>query len=776
VAEGTNEGAGEVVATEPNADGQAPGLRADELIGGVAQQLLEEFRASRRLLSFEEYIRLVLETPHRHVRSAAQYIRDCFDHFGSYEVDAPGGRTRRFRLFDGLPGSSYYLIGQEAAQNAVYQLLDNFTRAGAINRLVLLHGPNGSAKSSLVGCISRALEAYSKTEEGALYRFNWIFPSEAISRSGIGFGPNLGPPRRDAEGNVVSPRKLPSYAHLEDLEIAARLQDEMRDSPLLLLPASRRRELIERAFAAKGGARQTVPELLRVGDLSAKNKRIAETLLAANRGDLTEVLKHVQVERFYLSRRYRVGLATIGPEMRVDASVRQITADRTLSALPGSLQSLTLYEPYGGLVDGNRGMVEFNDMLKRPMDLNRYLLGTSETSTVPLDTETLHLDSFLIGTVNESYLDALKAQPDWSSYKGRFELIRMGYLLDYRAERRIYEVQIEQLEIDKPIAPHVAELTALWAVLTRLQAPDAEEFPKPLRTIVANLSPLDKARLYAEKKLPEGVGGDAARELLAAVEALVAQGAAGAAYEGRIGASPRELKGLLLNAAHGDGHQCFSPPALFRELTHLVEDPSVYEFLRVESAGAYYRPAKFVEVVEDVYLDRLDDEVRTAMGLVEEAQYAQLFQRYVDHVNHWLRKEKLLNPLSGKYEAADERFMADVEEKLGVEGDRTEYRNSIISSIGAFRIENPKAPVDLGLIFTRQFEILRGRFFDERRDAIQRVKLNLLRYFDNDMDDLSAGDRQLVERTLQSLRERYGYNDEAAREAIGYLVRRRYDD
>ena len=373
----------------------------DALITSLSGDIRASFVENRSLLSFGEFMRLVWAHPERHARSAAQYIRDAFDHFGSYEIPTPSGPVRRFKLFDGLEDSTHYLIGQETAQNAVYRLLGNFTRQGSINRLVLLHGPNGSAKSSFIGCIARALELYSETDEGALYRFNWIFPTEKISRGDIGFG---GQP---------SDSTLPTYAHLEELEVSARIVDEMRDSPLLLIPADKRRTMLADALGAADLEEPfSLSAYVNRGDLSAKNKRLFETLLAANHGDFTEVVKHVQVERFYVSRRYRVGLATVGPEMRVDAGLRQITADRTLSALPGSLQSLTLYEPHGDLVDGNRGLVEYNDLLKRPMELNRYLLETSESGTVPLENQSLYLDTLLIGTVNEAYLDALKGQPD----------------------------------------------------------------------------------------------------------------------------------------------------------------------------------------------------------------------------------------------------------------------------------------------------------------------------------------------------------------------------
>ena len=64
---------------------------------------------------------------------------------------------------------------------------------------------------------------------------------------------------------------------------------------------------------------------------------------------------------------------------------RQLTMDRSLSSLPPALQSLTLYEVQGELVDGNRGILDFADLLKRPLEAFKYLLGTVEQGRVTLD-------------------------------------------------------------------------------------------------------------------------------------------------------------------------------------------------------------------------------------------------------------------------------------------------------------------------------------------------------------------------------------------------------
>ena len=173
-------------------------------------------------------------------------------------------------------------------------------REGRANRLVLMHGPNGSAKSTFVACLMRGLEAYSEADDGALYRFSWIFP-RSREGSGIGFTTAA-----DELGSTDT------FAHLPEERIIAKLQSSVREHPLLLLPRDVRQQLIANAYES-AGVTEAAPDWVWTGQLARKNQQIFQALLTAYRGDLDRVLAHIQVERFYVSRRYRVGAVTIGP-------------------------------------------------------------------------------------------------------------------------------------------------------------------------------------------------------------------------------------------------------------------------------------------------------------------------------------------------------------------------------------------------------------------------------------------------------------------------------
>ncbi|PID38576.1 MAG: serine protein kinase [Proteobacteria bacterium] len=740
-------------------------------IKAIGDLVHDHFADNKRVLSFAEYMALVEQHPRRHLRNAAQYLVDMFDHYGTEEVRSPAGMVRRFKLFDApWEAGERGLIGQEAVQNAIYRILDNFVRQGRVDRFILLHGPNGSSKSTVVDVIARAMEHYSTLEEGAVYRFNWIFPTQGVERTGIGFG---------TSGEQPTIKASETFAHLDEAAIDARLPCEQRDHPLLLVPKAIRRELLAELLAAEevdDDDRYRLSTYLLEGQLSHKSKMIYEALLNAYEGDYLRVLRHVQVERFYCSRRYREAIARVEPQLAVDARMQQVTADRSLGALPTALQNVALYESDGQLVRGNRGLIDFADLFKRPIEAFKYLLTAVEDGRVAVEQANLFLDMVFIGSANETHLNAFMQSPEWMSFKARFELVRVPYLLDYRRELQIYEAQIAEEEAGKPIAPHTIEVAALWAVLTRMHRPDADRYDEPLQELIASLTPLDKARIYGEGRLPEGVLGEPAKLLRAALPEIYRETTAEIGYEGRTGASPREVRTAIMNAAQNAKHRCLSPEAVLEELSELVKETSVYQFLRQEPRQGFHEHAMFIDTCRAYYLDVADTEVRHAMGLVEESQYGDLFGRYINHVTHYVRKEKLRNEVTGRLDDPDERLMSDIEGRLDVDGDADEFRQGIMTKIGAWSLDHQGERPDYTEIFPQHFHRLQEKYFGEQRQRVARLLQHALRVLTEDASGLSEEEVAQVRRMLERLDKEHGYGEVCAREVITSLVKRRYSE
>ncbi|MHB8417450.1 MAG: PrkA family serine protein kinase [Myxococcales bacterium] len=738
----------------------------------------EAFASNRMLLSFDQYLDLFGQQPERQARNAAQYLKDVFDHYGSEELVTPVGRLRRWRLFDApWANGEGRVAGQEEVQASLYRVLENFVRTGRVDKLVLLHGPNGSAKSSLIAAVQGAAEAYSHLPEGALYRFNWIFPSEKLIKGSIGFGDKL--PGQSAE--------VASFAHLEGEALDARLGCEVKDHPLFLIPRPERRRLFEKQLGApalraggeRGGERGfALSDYLLDGDLCHKCRQIYGALLSAYQGDYLKVMRHVQVERFYASTRYQIAVATVEPQLSVDAGVRQVTADRSHASLPAALQSLTLLEPSGPLVAGNRGILAYSDLLKRPLEHYKYLLGMSETAQVSLEHFSLYLDCVLLASTNEKHLAVFKEAPDFTSFKGRIELVRVPYLRRRSVERQIYEQQLSRSRLGRHVAPHSAQAAATWAVLTRLKKPIPERYQGELRDLVDDISPLEKLELYDEGEVPDRLAMGQANELRQRAEELYRESDSYPNYEGRSGASARELKTAVANAAQSEAYRCLTPQAVLEELAALCRDKSVYEFLQQEVVDGFHDHEEFVRSAEGELLDAIDEEVRDSMGLISEGQYRDIFERYVLHVSHWVKNEKIKNRVTGEYEPPDEARMAEMEAIVMPEDeDRGDFRRGLIAAVGAFRLDHPNNDaIEYPRIFPDLFRRLRDHYFEEHKKVLRKNGENVLKSLSGGAAELSPREVQQVDKMLAAMSDRYRYCRECAKDAIHFLLRRRYAD
>ncbi|MBA3817849.1 MAG: serine protein kinase PrkA [Deltaproteobacteria bacterium] len=746
---------------------ETPPSLVKDLLVELGTSVREDFTRNRRVMSFAEYLDLVVAEPLRQLRSSTQYIVDCFDHYGSSTVKYPWGEVRRFHLFDApWDHGEDRLFGQEHVQNGVYGVLRSFVRDGRPNKLILLHGPNGSAKTTFIRCMGRALENYSTLDEGALYRFSWIFPAQKHTKGGIGFG-------GDKDGSPLD--AMDSFAYLPDDVVDARVGDELRDHPLLLVPGEERQRLIDKILKTTAGAQFNVSDYLRQGSLSPKNRGIYDALLASYHGDYMQVLRHIRIERFEISHRYRTGWVTVEPQLSVDATERQVTADRSLGALPPSLQSVSLFEYGGEVVGANRGVIEYDDLLKRPLEHYKYLLTTVERAALSLTSSTLLLDLAFIGSSNDIHLAAFREIPDFQSFKGRIELIRVPFILDVRHEEALYRERLREAAGTRHVAPHTAYVAALWAVLTRMRKPQVERFPATLAEVIGKLSPVDKAELYSTGEVPDDLTPDRARELAAHIKELWHESDTYPIYEGRVGASPREMQTVLLAAAGSSRYAYVSPLIVLDEIVELCKQASLYEFLRQDvQPGGYHDHRKLADVARGRLFDRIDDEVRVAVGLVEESEYNRVFERYVNHVMHALKKEKVQSASTGRSEEPDEGMMKEVERTLEISGRADEFRQSLIAKIGAWSLDHRGQKPVLSVIFSDLLRKLRDAYFEKHKKTIAKGISDLVMMLAGNEGTLGPEPKARAEKALATLIDKYGYTRESARDLVGALASLRY--
>jgi serine protein kinase len=400
--------------------------------------------------SFRQYLDLCYERPET-VRNAYQRLYDLLVSYGCDEYSEFKERRIRWRFFSDPDGD-----GRDAVyglDEALMRLVDT-VKAGAHGygperRIILLHGPVGSAKSTIARLMKRGLERYSHRPEGALYTFSWV------------------------------------------LEDGSEVPSPMHEEPLKLLPPEVRADVIKTL-------NERLERTYRVnvtGDVDPMSRWYYNRFLAQYEGDWTKVLDHVRVRRLLLSEKDRRGIGTFQPKDEKNQDSTELTGDINYRKIAeyGSDSDPRAFNFDGELNIANRGMVEFIEILKLDVAFLYDLLGaTQEHAIKSKKFAQTDIDEVILGHTNEPEYRRLQSNELMEAFRDRTVKIDVPYNTTLRHEHRIYKRDFNEKNVrGKHIAPHTVEMAALWAVLTRLEEPKK-----------ANLTVLQKAKLYNGKALP----------------------------------------------------------------------------------------------------------------------------------------------------------------------------------------------------------------------------------------------------------------------------------
>ena len=125
--------------------------------------------------SFEDYLEVVRTHP-LVTRTAFQRVYDMVLSYGIEEVQVGKEKVTRYKFFDDPEDEGRDAIFglEKTLANLVNVLKSAAHRYGSERRVLLLHGPVGSSKSTIVRLFKKGIERYSRKDEGALYSFGWL--------------------------------------------------------------------------------------------------------------------------------------------------------------------------------------------------------------------------------------------------------------------------------------------------------------------------------------------------------------------------------------------------------------------------------------------------------------------------------------------------------------------------------------------------------------------------------------------------------------------------
>jgi serine protein kinase len=451
------------------------------------RQDLDQFRKKNWVGSFEAYLDLVREDP-KVTRNSFERVYDMLMSYGTTTYEVNREKHVRYRFFDDPDhGGEDAVFGLEDSLAALANALKSAAKGyGIEKRVLLLHGPVGSSKSTIARLMKRGIERYSTTDDGALYTLGWV--------------------------------------DLEDPELVHWCP--MHEEPLHLVPERFRGDVTARLNEGRGES----DYLVRIhGELCPFCRYIYHERLAKHGGDWVRVTQDVRVRRQILSEKDRIGIGTFQPKDEKNQDSTELTGDINYRKIAqyGSDSDPRAFNFDGEFNVANRGIIEFVEVLKLDVAFLYDLLGASQEHKIkPKKFAQTDIDEVIIGHTNEPEYRRLQNNEFMEALRDRTVKIDVPYVTKLSDEIRIYEKDYNRDKVKgKHIAPHTIEMAAMWAVLTRLEPPKN-----------ASLTVLQKLKLYNGKSLP-GFTEENVKELREQ-----------ATTEGLIGISPRYVQDKISNA------------------------------------------------------------------------------------------------------------------------------------------------------------------------------------------------------------------------------------
>ncbi len=516
----------------------------------------EEFQDLTWEGSMEQYLDLVKQDPGI-IRTSHQRVYDMIVSHGYDEYTDAKKKILHYKFFDDAQSQGEDgVFGLDIPLMKFVNLLRSAAQGfGTERRVILLHGPVGSSKSTIVRMLKKGLERYSRTTEGALYTFSWRVPKEE------GGGMEL----------VPSP---------------------MNQDPLLLIPPKLRRGFIDEINASCDK-----PYRYRVrGDLDPVSRYYYNFFMKQYNGDWEAMIReHIVVRRLVLSEQDRVGIGTFQPKDEKNQDSTELTGDINYRkiAIYGSDSDPRAFNFDGEFNVANRGVIEFVEVLKLDVAFLYDLLGASQEHKIkPKKFSQTDIDEVIIGHTNEPEYRKLQNNEYMEALRDRTVKVDIPYITRYGYERNIYERDFTEDRAGMHIAPHTLEIAAMWAVLTRLEIPNR-----------GNITPVQKMKLYDGRSLPE-FNEDTVVELRKS-----------AIREGMEGISPRYVQDKISNCLVKYAEENHINP--FMVMNELESGLRHHSLISNENQREKFR--EMLALVKQEYEEIIKNEVQQAISADQDA-------------------------------------------------------------------------------------------------------------------------------------------------------------
>ncbi|MCC2929118.1 MULTISPECIES: serine/threonine protein kinase PrkA [Bacillus] len=619
---------------------------------------IEKYREEEQRLKWEgtfaDYLEIIKENP-MVAQSAHSRVFNMIKDSGIEEID---GR-KKYSFFDrelfGLEESLERLVEEYFHPAA--------KRLDVRKRILLLMGPVSGGKSTLVTMLKKGLEAYTLTDNGAVYAIKGC---------------------------------------------------PMHEDPLHLIPHHLRED-----FYREYGIRIE-------GSLSPLNVMRLEEEYGGR-------IEDVRVERIFFSEDKRTGIGTFSPSDPKSQDIADLTGSIDFSTIAeyGSESDPRAYRFDGELNKANRGMMEFQEMLKCDEKFLWHLLSLTQEGNFKAGRFALiSADELIVAHTNETEYRSFISNKKNEALHSRIIVMPVPYNLKVSEEERIYEKMIAESDVsDVHIAPHTLKVAAMFSILTRLKEPKRSD-----------IDLVKKMRLYDGESV-EGFNSVDVEDMKKEYN-----------DEGMSGIDPRYVINRISSTIIRKNMESINSLDVLRSLKEgLDQHPSI-------SNEDRERYLNLISAARKEYDDIAKKEVQKAFVYSYEESAKTLMDNYLDNVEAYCNKNKLRDPLTGEEMNPDEKLMRSIEEQIGIsENAKKAFREEILIRISAYARKGKRFDYNS---HERLREAIQKKLFADLKDV---VKITT--------STKTPDEQQLkkVNEVVARLIDEHGYNSTSANELLKYV-------
>ncbi len=509
-------------------------------------------------------------------------------------------------------------------------------------------------------------------------------------------------------------RGLEQYSRTDEGAVYAIKGCPMHEDPLHLIPHHLRNEFFE-----EYGIRIE-------GSLSPLNTMRLEK-------EYDGRIENVMIERITFSEDKRVGIGTFTPSDPKSQDIADLTGSIDFSTIGefGSESDPRAYRFDGELNKANRGMMEFQEMLKLDEKFLWNLLSLTQEGNFKAGRFALiSADELIVAHTNETEYRSFISNKKNEALHSRIIVMPIPYNLKVSQEEHIYQKMIKESDMSHVhIAPHALKAAAIFSVLTRLEVPKKQ-----------GVDLIKKMRLYDGENV-EGFNSVDLEELKKEFPS-----------EGMNGIDPRYIINRISSAIIRKEVPSINALDVLRALKDGLDQ---HASISQEDREKYMN---YIAVARKEYDEIAKNEVQKAFVYSYEESAKSLMNNYLDNVEAFCNKNKLYDRLTGEEMNPDEKLMRSIEEQIGIsENAKKAFREEILIRISAYARKGKRFDYNS---HERLREAIQKKLFADLKDV---VKITT----SSKMPDESQ--LKKINEVVARLVDEHGYNTTSANELLQYV-------